>query len=86
MIMPKDEHTNIGDSEHPGGMKTYCSPAGRYDFPLQGQLPADFWSNVEFKSGRGPTNQRFAQCTCACLVVISLGADGNVGSDRVHPA
>ncbi|CAE6498175.1 unnamed protein product [Rhizoctonia solani] len=31
MIMPRDAHTNIGDSEHPGGMKTYCSSAGRYD-------------------------------------------------------
>lgn len=61
MIMPREANTNIGDSEHPGGMKTYCSPAGRYDLALQGQLPADFWSNVEFKTGRGPTNQRYAQ-------------------------
>ena len=56
-------HTNIGDSEVPGGMKTYCSPAGRYS-PDQGQLPPDFWSNVEFKSGTSSRGARFAQCTC----------------------
>lgn len=63
MIMPRDPHTNIGDSEHPGGMKTYCSPAGRYDKPLQGQLPADFWKNVEFKSGTSSHGARYAQRT-----------------------
>ncbi|KAH8834236.1 hypothetical protein DL96DRAFT_1579935 [Flagelloscypha sp. PMI_526] len=63
MIMPRDPHTNIGDSEHPGGMKTYCSPAGRYNLPLQGQLPADFWSNVEFKSGTSTRGARYAQLT-----------------------
>ena len=63
MIMPRNPHTNIGDSEHPGGMKTYCSPAGRYDKPLQGQLPADFWKNVEFKSGTSSHGARYAQCT-----------------------
>ena len=63
MIMPRDPHTNIGDSEHPGGMKTYCSPAGRFDNPLQGQLPADFWSNVEFKSGISGRGARYAQLT-----------------------
>lgn len=30
MIMPRDPHTDIGDSEHPGGMKTYCS-SGMHD-------------------------------------------------------
>lgn len=55
-----DPHTNVGDSEHPGGMKTYCTPAGRYD-SKQGQLPGDFWSNVEFKTGKGASGGRFAQ-------------------------
>ncbi|KAH8831852.1 hypothetical protein DL96DRAFT_1589202 [Flagelloscypha sp. PMI_526] len=49
MMMPRDPKTSIGGSEHPGGMKTYCSPKGRYDFPRQGQLPGDFWRKVEFK-------------------------------------
>lgn len=62
MIMPRNAHTNIGDSEVPGGMKTYCSPAGRYS-PDQGQLPPDFWSNVEFKSGTSSRGARFAQLT-----------------------
>ncbi|KAK7685305.1 hypothetical protein QCA50_011668 [Cerrena zonata] len=62
MIMPRDPHTDIGDSEHPGGMKTYCTPAGRYD-SQQGQLPADFWSNVEFKTGTSSSGGRFAQLT-----------------------
>ncbi|TFK73258.1 hypothetical protein BDN72DRAFT_834915 [Pluteus cervinus] len=62
MIMPRDPHTNIGDSEHPGGMKTYCSPSGRYSSD-QGQLPIDFWSSVSFKTGSGKNGGRFAQLT-----------------------
>ena len=61
MIMPRDPHTDIGDSEHPGGMKTYCSPAGRYS-SKQGQLPDDWWSHVAFKSGKGKNGGRYAQC------------------------
>ena len=38
--MPRTPHINISDSEHPGGMKTYCTPAGGYD-TRQGQLLAD---------------------------------------------
>ena len=60
MIMPRDPHTNIGDSEHPGGMKTYCSPSGRYS-SQQGQLPDDWWSNVSFKTGKGKNGARYAQ-------------------------
>ncbi|KAK7052503.1 allergen protein [Favolaschia claudopus] len=62
MIMPRDEHTNIGDSEHPGGMKTYCSPNGHYD-DSQGTLPANFWKNVDFQTGSGQNGGRFAQLT-----------------------
>ncbi|EAU85245.1 hypothetical protein CC1G_10031 [Coprinopsis cinerea okayama7 len=62
MIMPKNPHTNIGDSEYPGGMTTYCSPQGKYD-PSQGTLPANVWSNVEFKTGRSASGARFAQLT-----------------------
>ena len=70
MIMPREPHTNVGDSEHPGGMKTYCSPAGRYD-SQQGQLPADFWSNVEFKTGNGKNGGRYAQRTCLFSLKLS---------------
>jgi len=62
MIMPRYAHTNIGDSEYPGGMKTYCSPAGVYSSE-QGQLPAQFWSNVAFTTGNGPSGRRYAQLT-----------------------
>jgi len=41
-------------------MKTYCSPAGRYS-TQQGQLPPDFWRNVEFKTGKGAKGGRYAQ-------------------------
>lgn len=62
MIMPRNPHTNIGDSEHAGGMKTYCSPAGRSS-PQQGQLPPAFWRNVDFKSGKGKNGGRYKQLT-----------------------
>ncbi|KAF8150956.1 hypothetical protein B0H34DRAFT_158271 [Crassisporium funariophilum] len=62
MIMPRYAHTNIGDSEYTGGMKTYCSPAA-HSSPDQGQLPPDFWSNVEFRSGISSRNARYAQLT-----------------------
>ncbi|KAF7300955.1 Allergen protein [Mycena indigotica] len=75
MIMPRDPHTNIGDSEHPGGMKTYCSPAGKYS-SLQGTLPSNFWSNVEFKTGYGRNGGRFAQLT-GCIRPETL--------DRLNP-
>ncbi|KAJ7062806.1 hypothetical protein C8F01DRAFT_1135300 [Mycena amicta] len=70
-----DAHTDIGDSEHPGGMKTYCSPAGKYS-SVQGALPANFWSNVEFKSGNGKNGGRFAQLT-GCIRPSTL--------DRLNP-
>ncbi|GLB44856.1 putative 3-oxo-5-alpha-steroid 4-dehydrogenase [Lyophyllum shimeji] len=62
MIMPRDAHTNIGDSEHPGGMKSYCSRAGRYSSE-QGELHDEFWSDVAFKKGKGKNGGRFAQLT-----------------------
>ena len=63
MIMPRTKHTNVGDSEHPGGMKTYCSPSGHYD-NAQGTLPGDFWTNVDFVSGNGQNGGRIAQRAC----------------------
>ncbi|KAG9091170.1 hypothetical protein FRC07_011900, partial [Ceratobasidium sp. 392] len=62
MIMPRYPKTNIGASEYPGGMKTYCSPDGRYDYK-QGKFPTKFWSNVEFKSGKSKRGARYAQLT-----------------------
>ncbi|KZP28922.1 hypothetical protein FIBSPDRAFT_728527 [Athelia psychrophila] len=62
MIMPRDPHTNIGDSEHTGGMKTYCSAAGRTS-STQGKFPDNFWSNVAYKTGKGKTGGKYAQLT-----------------------
>ncbi|KAH8832181.1 hypothetical protein DL96DRAFT_1459642 [Flagelloscypha sp. PMI_526] len=65
MIMPREPHTNVGDSEHPGGMQTYCSPAGRSDPSAQGELPGDFWKagEVEFKTGKGRNGGKTVQLT-----------------------
>ncbi|KAF9033756.1 hypothetical protein BDZ89DRAFT_1111232 [Hymenopellis radicata] len=38
LIVPRTAHTSIGDSEHPGGMQTYCSPHGHTD-PKQDTYP-----------------------------------------------
>lgn len=77
-------HTDIGVSEQPGGTKTYCSPAGRYS-SQQGQLPANFWSNVEFKSGRSSSSGgRYAQCEIV-PTADDLCAE-NLESDGLHPA
>ncbi|KAJ3557666.1 hypothetical protein NM688_g1353 [Phlebia brevispora] len=62
MMVPRDPHTDIGDSERPGGTKTYCSPDGRYSSE-QGQLPSDWWSHVQFKTGKGKNGERYAQLT-----------------------
>ncbi|QRV96949.1 hypothetical protein RhiJN_24968 [Ceratobasidium sp. AG-Ba] len=75
MIMPRNAHTDIGDSEHPGGMKTYCSSAGRYS-DSQGTLPDNFWSNVDFKTGTSDSGGRFAQLT-GCIRPSTL--------DRLNP-
>ncbi len=63
IIVPRTEHTSVGDSEHPGGMQTYCSPNGRYD-DSQGTLPQNFWkkNKVAFQSGTGTNGGRYAQC------------------------
>jgi hypothetical protein len=63
MIMPRKAHTNIGDSEHPGGMKTYCSASGRTDSGKQGLIPGGFWKNVAMKSGKGKKGGKYVQLT-----------------------
>ncbi|KAF9531440.1 hypothetical protein CPB83DRAFT_849026 [Crepidotus variabilis] len=60
LIVPKDPHTDIGDSEYPGGTTTYCSPAG-HTSPDQGIIPDAFWTNVTYMSGT--KEGRFAQLT-----------------------
>ncbi|KXN82974.1 hypothetical protein AN958_01979 [Leucoagaricus sp. SymC.cos] len=62
MISDSNLHTNIGDSEYPGGMQSYCSPAGR-DNDSQGLIPDNFWSNLEYRFGRGSKGGKYAQLT-----------------------
>ncbi|KAJ8072035.1 hypothetical protein PM082_015593 [Marasmius tenuissimus] len=63
MIMPRTLHTDIGDSEHPGGMTTYCSKNARFA-DTQGTIPDGFWIAVDFQMGVSDrTGGRFAQMT-----------------------
>lgn len=48
----REQHTDVGDSEHPGGMASYCSP---------GDIPSGFWTNVDFVTGTGANGGRYAQ-------------------------
>jgi hypothetical protein len=60
MVMPRKAHTNIGDSETPGGMRVYCSASARTD-NSQGLFPNDFWKKVTFKSGTGKKGKKYVQ-------------------------
>ncbi|TFK19772.1 hypothetical protein FA15DRAFT_647990 [Coprinopsis marcescibilis] len=62
LIVPKDQHTDIGDSEYPGGTTTYCSKLAKYD-SSQGELPPGFWTNVDHVSGPGVNGGRYTQLT-----------------------
>ncbi|KAF8756749.1 hypothetical protein RHS01_04500 [Rhizoctonia solani] len=52
MVMPRKAHTDIGESEKPGGMRVYCSASARTD-NSQGLFPNDFWKKVTYKTGTG---------------------------------
>ncbi|KDN48493.1 hypothetical protein K437DRAFT_255464 [Tilletiaria anomala UBC 951] len=59
LILPRSKHTNIGDSEHPGGMRSFCNkPYGN-----QGQLPSNFWTEAHFSSKNGRSGKRQVQVT-----------------------
>ncbi|KAF8219335.1 hypothetical protein L208DRAFT_1341345 [Tricholoma matsutake] len=75
-LTSRTPHTDIGSSERTGGMKTYCSAAAKRS-PQQGELPAGFWSDVEFKTGNGKNGRKFAQLT-GCIRPDSL--------DRLNPS
>ncbi|TEB30845.1 hypothetical protein FA13DRAFT_498756 [Coprinellus micaceus] len=62
LVVPRDEHTDIGESEHPGGTTVYCSPNARYD-TRQGQLFSTFWTNVEHVTNFGVNGGRYTQLT-----------------------
>ncbi|KAG9044680.1 hypothetical protein FS837_007727 [Tulasnella sp. UAMH 9824] len=60
MIVPKNKHTNIGDSEHPGGMTTYCS---KPTDSSQGKFASNFWSKVTLKQAKGKNGKDYIQLT-----------------------
>ncbi|KAJ7923368.1 hypothetical protein B0H13DRAFT_2316561 [Mycena leptocephala] len=82
MIMPRSDHTNIGDSKHPGGMASYCSSA-THSSKQKGTVPDNLWRNVEFKTGSGKNGEKYAQAPvtgCIRVAQISqLDADGYGG-------
>ncbi|CAE6428632.1 unnamed protein product [Rhizoctonia solani] len=62
MVMPRKAHTDIGDSETPGGMRVYCSASARTD-NSQGLFPDSFWKKVTYKSGTGKKGKKYVQLT-----------------------
>ncbi|QRV98230.1 allergen protein [Ceratobasidium sp. AG-Ba] len=62
MIVPRNAHTDIGASESPGQMRSYCSAAARTD-DSQGLFPDNFWRQVTYKEGNGANGQKYAQLT-----------------------
>ncbi|KAH6909789.1 hypothetical protein BKA70DRAFT_176202 [Coprinopsis sp. MPI-PUGE-AT-0042] len=80
LIVPKEEHTEIGESEQPGGTTTYCSSNARYD-DTQGEIPAGFWSQVDHATRSGVNGNRYTQLT-GCInpeVLDRLSADDEGG-------
>ncbi|KAG6887162.1 hypothetical protein C0992_000365 [Termitomyces sp. T32_za158] len=62
LILPRNPRTNIGDSERPGGERTYCSASARRS-SQQGLLPNQFWRKVDYRTGKGKNGKRYAQLT-----------------------
>jgi len=75
LIVPKDPHINIGDSEHPGGTTSYCSAAAQTP-GVGGELAPNFWSNVDYITGQGVDGGRYVQLT-GCINSGTL--------DRINP-
>ena len=56
----RDAHTDVGDSEYPGGMTSYCSEAAKYSEDKV--LSSDFWNGeVSYIEGQGVNGKRYAQ-------------------------
>ncbi|XP_006458991.1 hypothetical protein AGABI2DRAFT_200889 [Agaricus bisporus var. bisporus H97] len=62
LVMPRDPHTNIGDSEYPGGTQVFCSSIAR-SADEQGLLPDNFWENVELHADQGVNGGKYVQLT-----------------------
>ncbi|KAH7334665.1 hypothetical protein B0J17DRAFT_617735 [Rhizoctonia solani] len=62
LIMPREPGVTVGDSESPGKMQAFCSPSARTD-QSQGELPGNFWRNVNYATGTGSGGQQWVQLT-----------------------
>ncbi|KAG6828932.1 hypothetical protein H0H93_014667, partial [Arthromyces matolae] len=72
-------HTDIGDSEHANGEKTYCSASARTS-SQQGLLPNGFWSNVQYTTGRGRRGGGYKQLTgCIRPQLVDRLNSGDMG-------
>ena len=78
MIVPKNKHTNVGDSEHPGGMTTWCTSSAKTS-SKQGTIPSDFFKSgkVSYKTGTGKHGKKYAQLT-GCINPSKI--------DRLNPS
>ncbi|KIO31509.1 hypothetical protein M407DRAFT_241762 [Tulasnella calospora MUT 4182] len=74
MIVPRNKKTDIGDSEQPGGMKTYCS---KPTSSLQGTFASNFWKKVTLKQGKGKNGKDYIQLT---------GCINTTTCDRLNPS
>ncbi|KAF8153778.1 hypothetical protein B0H34DRAFT_676695 [Crassisporium funariophilum] len=70
LIVPKNAHTNIGNSEQSGGTTCYCT-SGAKNSPQQGNLPGNFWKNAAYSQGKGSKGGRYSQLT-GCINPGSL--------------
>ncbi|QRW25280.1 hypothetical protein RhiXN_07229 [Rhizoctonia solani] len=55
-------HTDIGESEKPGGMRVYCSASARTD-NSQGLFPTTSGKKVTYKTGTGKKGKKYVQLT-----------------------
>ncbi|KDR79456.1 hypothetical protein GALMADRAFT_243546 [Galerina marginata CBS 339.88] len=75
LVVTRNANTDVGDSEQPGGMQSYCTTTAHFSSD-QGVIPKDFWRNVEFTTGNGYNGGRYAQLT-GCINPYTL--------DRLNP-
>ncbi|KAB5592793.1 putative effector protein [Ceratobasidium theobromae] len=78
MIMPRQPHTNIGDSESDGQMQAFCSALAQSNLS-QGVFPDSFWHSVTFASGTGQSGQPYVQLTGCINPGFSQLNDGDGG-------
>ncbi|KAI7944619.1 hypothetical protein MJO28_010314 [Puccinia striiformis f. sp. tritici] len=92
LVVPKDQFTNIGDSERPGGEAVWCQDSNSKTSPSAGVFNGKFWTDVEISTPKDGVIQ-MTGCinvnTCDRLNPNDAGGqyDSNGGADgRGNPA